>query len=333
LSAAPAGTCRIWGWSYRGLPNPVLGASIQTLNDDPCEEISDNFITVIRESQGGNPCDNLGISTNNNGIIISNLVSDYVDIQIFDTDNGYSTVFTCSGGQCHQPEQIVNLPVGNYAVKVKLYDQVEHGGLIFLCERNENITIGSTSNAIINEQDVFYFSAVQADRNVALHWGVNTEFKTDYFMVERSSDGVNFTTLFEEKELEARTRVVTYNSIDDLANFGMNYYRINQIFNDGTSRYSAIKSVDFGINLEDDNLYPNPAIDQVNLNLIEFEGRMVDIKIYNQLGVLMFDKKEIEITDNPLSFNLTGYTPGMYILSIKIQDRRISSKSFFISGF
>ncbi|MEM1323868.1 MAG: hypothetical protein AAGG75_26650, partial [Bacteroidota bacterium] len=48
LSAAPPGVCRIWGWSYRGLPNPVVGENISTLTDDDCEAISDNFITVNR---------------------------------------------------------------------------------------------------------------------------------------------------------------------------------------------------------------------------------------------------------------------------------------------
>ena len=48
LSGAPAGVCRIWGWSYRGLGDPVPGQNISTLNDDFCETISDDFITVNR---------------------------------------------------------------------------------------------------------------------------------------------------------------------------------------------------------------------------------------------------------------------------------------------
>ncbi len=50
LSAAPAGTCRIWGWSYRGEGDPVVGDDISTLTDGACEAISDNFITVIRSA-------------------------------------------------------------------------------------------------------------------------------------------------------------------------------------------------------------------------------------------------------------------------------------------
>ena len=53
LSAAPAGECHIWGWSYQGLPDPVAGENISTLADDGCEDISDNSITVLREVPEG----------------------------------------------------------------------------------------------------------------------------------------------------------------------------------------------------------------------------------------------------------------------------------------
>ena len=53
LSGAPAGTCRIWGWSYRGEGDPVLGENISSLADGDCESISSNFITVYREIPDG----------------------------------------------------------------------------------------------------------------------------------------------------------------------------------------------------------------------------------------------------------------------------------------
>jgi len=57
LSSAPAGTCRIWGWNYRGLADPVRGESISTLTDDFCEDISTNFIEVIRREANTGICD------------------------------------------------------------------------------------------------------------------------------------------------------------------------------------------------------------------------------------------------------------------------------------
>ncbi len=53
LSGAPAGECHVWGWSYQGLGDPVVGEHISTLADDACEAISDNWITIYRETPDG----------------------------------------------------------------------------------------------------------------------------------------------------------------------------------------------------------------------------------------------------------------------------------------
>ena len=67
LSGAPAGTCRIWGWSYRGLEDPIIGEPISQLTDDACEAISSNFITVNRAPAGNDQADlSLDIYANSN---------------------------------------------------------------------------------------------------------------------------------------------------------------------------------------------------------------------------------------------------------------------------
>ncbi len=81
-SGAPAGTCRVWGWSYQGLPNPVVGENISTLTDDACEDISSNFITVVREEEVGNPIVINEISSDNE-IEFLNVGNTSVDISSY----------------------------------------------------------------------------------------------------------------------------------------------------------------------------------------------------------------------------------------------------------
>ena len=69
LSSAPAGTCRVWGWNYRGLSDPVVGDPLSTLMDDFCEDVSESFITVVR-NQGA---DEARASTQTFDIILSGL--------------------------------------------------------------------------------------------------------------------------------------------------------------------------------------------------------------------------------------------------------------------
>ena len=69
ISNAPAGTCRIWGWNYRGLDDPIVGEPLSQLTDDDCEDISDNFITVYREIPDGGMVQLVGGGTEYTGIV------------------------------------------------------------------------------------------------------------------------------------------------------------------------------------------------------------------------------------------------------------------------
>ena len=56
LDGAGPGTCLIWGWSYRGVPNngdAFIGGPLADLDAESCSDISDNAIEVIREEADG----------------------------------------------------------------------------------------------------------------------------------------------------------------------------------------------------------------------------------------------------------------------------------------
>ena len=79
LSAAPPGTCRVWGWSNSGATAPVVGDPLSTLTDENCESISADFITVIREA----PEINAGtISTTDNTTICVDGNPDPINVSV-----------------------------------------------------------------------------------------------------------------------------------------------------------------------------------------------------------------------------------------------------------
>ncbi len=52
LEGIEPGTCRIWGWSYRGVPENgdiFIGSPLQDLEAADCSDISDDFVTVVRD--------------------------------------------------------------------------------------------------------------------------------------------------------------------------------------------------------------------------------------------------------------------------------------------
>jgi len=58
LSAAPAGECHVWGFSYDRISVPNQGDHISTLLEQDCGDLSEDFITVLRltEEECYEPC-------------------------------------------------------------------------------------------------------------------------------------------------------------------------------------------------------------------------------------------------------------------------------------
>ena len=89
LSAAPAGVCRIWGWSYRGEGDPIPGDNISTLTDGACETISDNFVTVNRLASADDcNVDGGTISTNDRTSICVDGIADPIDVTVSGATGG-----------------------------------------------------------------------------------------------------------------------------------------------------------------------------------------------------------------------------------------------------
>lgn len=102
LDVVAPGTCRVWGWSYRGTPNNGLdfvGSPIVDLDAVNCSDISDNWVTIIR-------------TDDENTLSIEENVLESVELQLFpnpavdnlivtaqELTNGYSVSIYSIGGQ------------------------------------------------------------------------------------------------------------------------------------------------------------------------------------------------------------------------------------------
>ena len=126
LSSAPAGTCRIWGWSYRGRPDPVVGDDISTLDDDACEALSANFVEVERTATTSTrpPLDADQVS------LFPNPAPDVLFLDLARLTQGLTSieVFDVTGRLVHQQQlraangrqriELADLPGGTYLLRV-----------------------------------------------------------------------------------------------------------------------------------------------------------------------------------------------------------------------
>jgi len=158
-----------------------------------------------------------------------------------------------------------------------------------------------------------------ADGDEALvQWGTSTEINNDYFEVQRSNDGVNFTVIGIEDA--TRTGQGEYAWIDEEPFAGIVYYRIRQVDFDGSSSFSKVVSLNFKPKEDKPSLmvYPNPT-NEKNVNLLinsNLEDE-VNFRIFNTIGEQIFTKTiNLAKGINDIKLTKLPYMPsGMYVIS------------------
>ena len=117
------------------------------------------------------------------------------------------------------------------------------------------------------------FNAVQKENKTQLTWHTTHEVGTDYFEVQKSSDGRSFTSI-GKVQASSSVEVNAYTFDDLFLTKGQTYYRIVQYDKDGKFSYSKIVST-FQAQQHQLHAAPNPFSDEVSLFLEGFEEEQV----------------------------------------------------------
>ena len=98
------------------------------------------------------------------------------------------------------------------------------------------------------------------------------------------ADGYNFAAIEEQENQEKSNELNYYKGIDNNPALGLNYYRIKQIYADGSFDYSNVKGINFNLDLNALTVFPNPAQEEVFVNLKNYAGQTGNIQVTNAFG-------------------------------------------------
>jgi len=116
-----------------------------------------------------------------------------------------------------------------------------------------------------------------------------------------------------------------YNWTDKSPSDGLNYYRLLQIDFNGDKSYSKIIAIEFQADRSDIQIYPNPAKNELNINLPENWGRNeTSIVIYDFYGKVI---DTFTSTSSSFTFLINHFPAGYYRLSA-INKSKILNTSF-----
>jgi hypothetical protein len=107
------------------------------------------------------------------------------------------------------------------------------------------LTESSTSTTLAVE--LSDFSCHQEERSIEIKWRTESELNSDYFLLEKSEDGVQFHP-FVQTKAQGNTSLPTDYFISDITpETGINYYRLNEVDMNGERKTYNITACDFNM--------------------------------------------------------------------------------------
>lgn len=182
------------------------------------------------------------------------------------------------------------------------------------------------------QEQVLSLKAVRNDRMVELYWTNNTGFKNEFFVLEKSLDGINWEVLNELDAFRNEDQSLNlFQDIDLAPSIGQNQYRVSVTFLDGSTMASEVQVVELN-DLEDFGLYPNPASTYTTVNLEKMVGkRNVTIQVNDLLGRPVDAITLDEVLEATHQLDLSQYEKGQFTVSVVSGGGRPVTKMLIIS--
>lgn len=163
---------------------------------------------------------------------------------------------------------------------------------------------------------VNYTGSLRKDGTVELHWETETETNNDYFSVESSADGENYTQLSKIKTKGASGFYVTR---DLYPLTGINYYRLSQTDYNGEISQLGMVPINVKALVKPLQIFPNPVTSsEVNIVESKFEGP-VKISVYTTTGQLAATDV-VTFKNGRAKYHLpVSISKGIYVINVGSQ--------------
>ncbi|MEP6726902.1 MAG: choice-of-anchor J domain-containing protein, partial [Bacteroidota bacterium] len=164
------------------------------------------------------------------------------------------------------------------------------------------------------------FTANRDGNTVKLAWKSAEESNSKEYIVQRSADGLNFTTI---GTVAAKGIAADYSLTDISPLTGSNFYRLKPVDKDGKSAFSKVVAVNF-TKLPGIRISPNPANSYIYMSL-ENINSSVNLQIIDVNGKIMKQQAIAQGTATK-TISLSGIAKGLYTVKLISQEKVVTQK-------
>jgi hypothetical protein len=174
------------------------------------------------------------------------------------------------------------------------------------------------TKAAVLPVSVINFSGNYQSGKVSLNWKTSSESNSSHFLIERSTNGVDYKAIANVKGAGNRSTVTSYQTIDENPVSGNNYYRLVAVDFDGKRKSHGIVLIRNQKGNLSVGVYPNPSL-----------GNSITLKGGNNLlgklySIIDINGKILEngiVSGSSQSINISSIPKGNYFL--KLSDGQV----------
>lgn len=164
------------------------------------------------------------------------------------------------------------------------------------------------------------FEGEERDCKVHLNWQTASETNSQYFIIERSANGVQFEEVGRIDAAGESEILVDYH-FSDIGTSLLTYYRLKQVDIDGTYAYSDIIKIDTDCTDSAGDIldiFPNPVSNSMQIRLYSNTHEHANIVVMGMQGRVLF-KQAFALTEGPnfIDCNVADLAAGTYFVRIE----------------
>jgi hypothetical protein len=186
----------------------------------------------------------------------------------------------------------------------------------------------STINAVL-PVSLLYFDGKKMVGYNELFWETSSELNNSHFNVQKSYDGVQFTTFakLNSKAINGNSAVpLLYGTNDTRPQIGNNYYRLEQVDLDGKKSLSNVINIVLDDQLSQVSLSPNPATNSTNVLVYSEQNALGTIKLLDMSGrTVKTIKLNYSKGYNHIDLSLDEVAQGNYQVNVYSNDILLKS--------
>lgn len=275
--------------------------------------------------EGSNPtvgianCIQLVFTSENGQIIVDGLTATYNKVEIIGRNTDWQVIPICDG-DCPPTLSIPDLENGEYAVKVN-----QSGNNGSYCYHEEKVVVGNSINDTANcdnlsfgvENGQIVVDGLTASYDKVEIIGRNTDWQVVTFCDGNCSD----TQIISDLSAGEYSVKVNQGGTD-----GSYCYREQKVqLENGSGNRN--REIGFADNLV---LYPNPAMDRINIELPNIDIQKGTIHIYNVFGQQVSTLPFEELNQATLTVDLDGFENGIYVMAVQFGGLAQFSRRFVV---